>query len=76
MRTILKFILLFIIIVISYNYFQLNQDGNLRNANHFEEFGKSTGEAVTKMKKIYPTIRDSKQLEDFKKGYQTKNDTI
>lgn len=76
MKTIFKIILVVIVATVSYNYFNINQNGKLKDTNHFEEFGKSTSEAIDHIKKVYPTIRDSKQLEDFKNGYSNPTDSI
>tara|TARA_R110002074_G_scaffold115453_9_gene246377 strand:+ start:2334 stop:2564 length:231 start_codon:yes stop_codon:yes gene_type:complete len=76
MKTIFKIILVVIVSTVSYNYFKINQSGKLKDTNHFEEFGKSTSEAFGNIKKVYPTIRDSKQLEDFKNGYSNPTDSI
>ena len=76
MKTIFKIILVVIVSTVSYNYFKINQSGKLKDTNHFEEFGKSTSEAFGHIKKVYPAIRDSKQLEDFKNGYSNQTDSI
>ena len=76
MKTIFKIILIVIVATVAYNFLDINQSGNLKDANHFEEFGKSTSEAIDNIKKVYPTIRDSKQLEDFKNGYSNPTDSI
>lgn len=73
---ILKISFVIIIAFVSYNYFTINQDGKIDNVNHFEEIGKGTGEAINNIKKVYPAIKNSKQLEDFKNGYKSKRDTI